>query len=218
MDEPQHAFDLQRRGVLLFAGTSPVSVFLMQDFLARLDNAYAYLAYHANRVELAVRIAPEIDDSNRRLRAWELRLHDEGHALYQGMSYVRMLGLTNARALGINRVELNSPGFWEIIGSLNPLAQVRGYLADRHERNKDRDYRNDAEKRQLNAEARLKELEVQRAEVAVAREKYELAAQIVGVDDARKLAITGLDDLWRASVWEYGLRPQAQVSAAPETE
>jgi hypothetical protein len=41
----------------------------------------------------------------------------------------------------INKVNIQSPGFWEFLGALNPLQQIREYLNDRHERNKDKKYR-----------------------------------------------------------------------------
>src|SRR5690606_11924323 len=44
-------------------------------------------------------------------------------------------------ALVINRVNIQSPGFWEFLGSLNPLQQIREFLKDRHERKKDKKYR-----------------------------------------------------------------------------
>jgi hypothetical protein len=43
--------------------------------------------------------------------------------------------------LKINKVNIQSPGFWEFLGALNPLQQIREYLNDRHERNKDKKYR-----------------------------------------------------------------------------
>jgi hypothetical protein len=43
--------------------------------------------------------------------------------------------------LSINKVNIQSPGFWEFFGSLNPLQQMREYLNDRHERKKDKKYR-----------------------------------------------------------------------------
>jgi hypothetical protein len=48
-----------------------------------------------------------------------------------------------------------SPGFWEFLGSLNPLEVIREYLNDRHERRKDREYREEAEKRKLFLENEL---------------------------------------------------------------
>jgi len=38
--------------------------------------------------------------------------------------------------LVISKVTFQSPGFWEFLGSLNPLEQIREYLKDRHERQK----------------------------------------------------------------------------------
>lgn len=43
--------------------------------------------------------------------------------------------------LSISRVNIQSPGFWEFLGSLNPLQQIREYIKDRHERKKDNKYR-----------------------------------------------------------------------------
>ncbi len=49
-------------------------------------------------------------------------------------------------------VEIHSPGFWEFLGSLNPLEQIRRYLQDRHERIKDNAYRNRQEEVRLQLE------------------------------------------------------------------
>jgi len=38
--------------------------------------------------------------------------------------------------LFFSKVNIQSPGFWEVMGSLNPLQQIREYLKDRHERKK----------------------------------------------------------------------------------
>ncbi|QBR70783.1 hypothetical protein CU048_05250 [Beijerinckiaceae bacterium] len=46
-------------------------------------------------------------------------------------------------------VSLNSPGVWEFLGTLNALEVLRNYLNDRHERRKDRAYRESAEQRRL---------------------------------------------------------------------
>ena len=44
--------------------------------------------------------------------------------------------------LCISKVNIQSPGFWEVFGSLNPLQQIREGLNDHHERKKDNNYRN----------------------------------------------------------------------------
>lgn len=41
----------------------------------------------------------------------------------------------------LSKVNIQSPGFWEVLGSLNPLQQIREYLKDRHERKKDNNYK-----------------------------------------------------------------------------
>lgn len=51
--------------------------------------------------------------------------------------------------LVLSSVKLTSPGFWEFMGSLNPLEVLRRYLNDRHERRQDRAYRESAERRRL---------------------------------------------------------------------
>jgi hypothetical protein len=54
--------------------------------------------------------------------------------------------------LVLSGVALQSPGFWDFLGKLNPLEVIRQYLNDRHERRKDREYREGAEERRLNIE------------------------------------------------------------------
>lgn len=44
--------------------------------------------------------------------------------------------------LYISKVNIQSLGFWEVLGNLNPLQQIREYIKDRHERKKDNMYRN----------------------------------------------------------------------------
>ena len=44
--------------------------------------------------------------------------------------------------LQLKGVVLQSPGFWEFLGKLNPLEVLRLYLNDRHNRIKDVTYRN----------------------------------------------------------------------------
>jgi hypothetical protein len=61
--------------------------------------------------------------------------------------------------LVLSAAHLESPGFLEFAGALNPLETIRKYLNDRHERKKDRDYRNAAERRKLDAEVEAAQLE-----------------------------------------------------------
>jgi hypothetical protein len=47
--------------------------------------------------------------------------------------------------LQITSIVIQSPGFWEFLGNLNPLEVLRKYLCDRHERLKDEKFRNKIE-------------------------------------------------------------------------
>jgi hypothetical protein len=51
--------------------------------------------------------------------------------------------------LVLSAVQISSPGFWEMLAKFNPLEVMRSYLNDRHERRKDREYREDAEQEAL---------------------------------------------------------------------
>jgi hypothetical protein len=79
--------------------------------------------------------------------------------------------------LQLQRVEIHSPGIWEFLGGLNPIQQLREYLKDRHERRKDREYREAAEKERLQLENEhllrdlmQKETSILQAQLSVMRE------------------------------------------------
>ncbi len=69
--------------------------------------------------------------------------------------------------LKLRGVKLNSPGFWDFMGKLNPLEVLRQYLNDRHKRRQDREYREPAEAKKLELENKL-------LEVKVYEEKFQL--------------------------------------------
>jgi hypothetical protein len=59
---------------------------------------------------------------------------------------------TADQQLLLRRVLIESPGFWEFLGSLNPLQQLREYLKDRHERRKDTEWREREERARMSLE------------------------------------------------------------------
>jgi len=69
-----------------------------------------------------------------------------------------------------NAVEINSPGFWEFLGSVSPLEIMRNYLNDRHERRKDREYLESAEERRLALENLARENDVLTERIRIARD------------------------------------------------
>ena len=83
----------------------------------------------------------------------------------QGRSFV-----PQTNRIKLKGVILHSPGAWDFLGTLNPLEVIRKYLNDKHERQKDRDYRSPFERRKL-------ELENLSLETKVIRERIELARE-----------------------------------------
>lgn len=73
-----------------------------------------------------------------------------------------------SQQLVLSGVVLQSPGFWEFFGKLNPLEVLRQYLNDRHERRKDREYREGAEQRRLRLENLKLENEVIKGRIEIA--------------------------------------------------
>jgi hypothetical protein len=75
----------------------------------------------------------------------------------------------SSERLILSSVRLESPGFWEFIGSLNPLEVIRKSLNDRHERRKDRQYKEAAERRRLTLENALLETKVLSQRIRIAK-------------------------------------------------
>jgi len=76
----------------------------------------------------------------------------------------------HAEQLVLSAVNLASPGFWEFLGTLNPLEVLRKYLNDRHERRKDREYRELAERRRLELENLSRESRFLSERIRIAKE------------------------------------------------
>jgi hypothetical protein len=66
---------------------------------------------------------------------------------------------------------IESPGFWEFLGSINPLEQIRKYLNDRHERIKDKKFRD-------RQEENYREIEIQILNNKDIKEKIEILEKI----------------------------------------
>jgi hypothetical protein len=80
--------------------------------------------------------------------------------------------------LVIQKVVIESPGFWECLASLNPLLQIREYLNDRHKRRQDKEFREASEKDRLKLENEILEQQVQEGRNKVLRERIEVLRQI----------------------------------------
>lgn len=78
--------------------------------------------------------------------------------------------LAPSERLRFHRAAFASDGSWDFLGQLNPLEVIRKYLNDRHERRKDREYRESAERRRLDLENELLETKVIAEKLKVARD------------------------------------------------
>ena len=166
----------ERNAVLRINGQGEILVSDVSGFLAALEEAYSgtSLFLHA------------IDRGNR----WQFR----PSAYFVPAPFIPLLGrriplekilsreldfsvqLPSAQRLMLRAVRLESPGWWEVIGKLNPLEVIRQYLNDRHERRKDDSYRNKAERDRLHYEN-----EILRNKVIA--ERIELARKLGATDE-----------------------------------
>ena len=101
---------------------------------------------------------------------------------------IRRIARAEAIVLPQDRIQLRavsfqSPGFWEFLGTLNPLETMRKYLQDRHERRKDRSYREPLEAERM-------ALENQRLTNEVVKEQVELLRSVGVSEDKIREALT----------------------------
>lgn len=80
--------------------------------------------------------------------------------------------------LVITRVQIESLGFWEFLGSLNPLQQIREYLNDRHERRQDKEFREAAEKEKLRLENELVQRQILEKDNSVLRDRINILKEL----------------------------------------
>jgi hypothetical protein len=102
--------------------------------------------------------------------------------------------------LFIRSVRIESPGFWEVVASLNPLQQLREYLNDRHKRRQDKEYREAAERDRLILENELIQRHVWEKENSVLGERIKLLKDM-GLSDQEI----------RQLVWAQVGKPLAQL-------
>lgn len=87
---------------------------------------------------------------------------NEKKALFnlQSITSHQQLYLLVQNELRVEKISISSPGFWEFLGSLNPLLQIREYLNDRHKRKLDNTYLNDVDEEKKRLENKLLQINV----------------------------------------------------------
>jgi len=148
------------RGTLRIRALRGGAVAEVATFLADLENAYNAL-YWFDAALIALRRGIHLRD-----------VYLLGHPIFpSGFTGEQILP---ERRLQLNRVVIQSPGFWEVLGTLNPLLQIREYLKDRHERCKDKKYRSAQEERKLKLENELLQQSLMHGELDIFRKRLEM--------------------------------------------
>jgi hypothetical protein len=88
--------------------------------------------------------------------------------------------------LEISRISINSPGWMELVGALNPLQQIREYLKDRHERRTDRSWRDATEKERALLENAVLREQVEREKLSTIKGFYDLLEHMDISPEARQ--------------------------------
>lgn len=162
------------RGSIYIRGERGATANELVAYLGDMENAYKriYLFYN-------FAIDPFLDPRSRRYR------HHYPFWQEYGLS---LLNLTTTRIsdelirpedqLEVPRIQINSPGIWEFLGSLNPLQQIREYLNDRHRRRQDREYRESAEREKLLLDNEILRWQILERENSLWRERVGLLRDI----------------------------------------
>jgi hypothetical protein len=156
---------MPQKARLRIHGYGSVELKYTTEYLVDLERAYESIFHFESLLEDARRIPRYLKP----LHFFDLAVWPE-HITRGGPPYSVRLNTPPSEQLVLERVQLNSPGFWEFLGALNPLEVIRQYLNDRHERRKDRDYRESAEERRLILENLKLENEVMSERIRLARD------------------------------------------------
>lgn len=181
--------NLIKNAILRLDGTSTNSVSLTKLYLGSIENIYVRLSYLEDLSEGMISF-PTVDfDANNTLRrricfnSEEIEINNLFESSLQ--RYIEVFKITNE--LMVETVQFSSPGFWEFLGSINPLEVIRTYLNDRHERKKDLEWRNILIKRKMVLENdnlelinRLKKTELVEKTIEAAR-KANVSEELIAV-------------------------------------
>ena len=150
-------------------GVLEIAAFEASEFISAIDDCYRGLSFFEDF----------IDEFGGRRRGYTRRFFHPEIPFYFFRENWREFPpefLWREKRLVLQTARFESPGFWEFLGKLNPLEQIRLYLNDRHERRKDNEYRKRQEE-----EAADWAIEAQKTEVM--RKKVELAKEMGATDE-----------------------------------
>ncbi len=162
-------------------------------FLTDLNEAYS-ACYHYSQTTKILR---------RRSRLGPFPFWEPGYGQLHDISNDRRSpeSIQPGAVLELSQVEIHSPGFFEFLGMLNPLLQIREYLNDRHERRKDRDYREIADREKMSLENELLQRQIRKEELDILGHELGIMRDM-GFDE----------DYLRQYVWQRIGQPLARLA------
>jgi hypothetical protein len=159
-----------QRAILRITSEGGVRLIEIREYLAAIEDAYNGVVVFENLVDGLRREGPFFV---RPFFPMWLPLYVSGRKrrlnLAEGTQSIASFVRSSERIV-LLRVKLESPGVWEFLGKLNPLEVIRQWVADSHERRKDKNYREAAEQERLRLENGLLENRVIRERIQIARE------------------------------------------------
>lgn len=191
--EPSKQRSSESHGILRIHAHGEVPVTAIREYLAAIEHAYNsslvfdQLISQASQIHEALRANQrDIEYQRRRDRSqrWD---KSTGNLPLKGQLQLPISAMLwqswwppdpskisafvpEEQKLKLKSVVLQSPGFWDVIGKWNPLEILRLSLNDRHERSKDKDYRNLAEARKLELENKMLENRLIAEKIAILRD------------------------------------------------
>jgi hypothetical protein len=169
------------RGDLKIRGLRGGTVSEITNFLVDLEHAHNSLFFYQLEVSVYSRSLRTLT-RYAKFELGVLGLPFSGNYFGRSNEQLELDRIPPGLRLELSHVVLNSPGFWEFLGALNPLQQIREYLNDRHERRKDKSYREAAEAERLRLDNELIQRQIWEKDFSIFRDQVEFARE-VGIED-----------------------------------
>lgn len=170
-----------KKGVLSFDATGDADLGYVVEYLSNLNDSYGRICFlsHLTEAEYWQNKSKFIDRpelfENVSLESFEDQYYEFLYGFRYRENSRRSRSFEWHPYLVLHKARFSSPGFWGFLGALNPLETLRHYIIDRHERKKDRLWRNKSEERR----AQLENLHLQ---FDLIRKITEYSAEI-GIED-----------------------------------
>ena len=177
-DMAERDFTISNRhcAFLRIDGRGDVPVSEIEEYLEALQNSYGGLTAFESLTDSAIeRIQPFLPsvvntEPSTNIRVFPIApIWTDMVSRFSSPRFKPVELIRPDQVLMLKAVRMESPGFWEFFGKLNPLEVIRQFLNDMHEHRKDREYREAAEERRLNLKNLALENQIIKARISLAK-------------------------------------------------